>query len=118
MNIILKFPKKELNSNLDKKDDEFEEWDENSEKEDKAKYWFTRDKMDKIINVHDYLETLPEVGKVLSFGSILRVAEDLNKRITKFRNAVLYSKIPDEIKKEIVSPYISVERDEADKFAE
>ena len=114
LNIILKFPKKELNSNLDKKDDEFEEWDENSEKEDKAKYWFTRDKMDKIINVHDYLETLPEVGKVLSFGSILRVAEDLNKKeLQSLEIAVLYSKIPDEIKKEIVSPYISVERDEA-----
>ena len=27
--------------------------------------------------------------------------------------AVLYSKIPDEIKQEIVSPYISVEKDEA-----
>ena len=25
--------------------------------ENKSKYWFTRDKMDKIINVHDYLET-------------------------------------------------------------
>ena len=114
LNIILKFPKKELNSNSDTKDDEFDEWDENSEKEDKAKYWFTRDKMDKIINVHDYLETLPEVGKVLSFGSILRVAEDLNKKeLQSLEIAVLYSKIPDEIKKEIISPYISVERDEA-----
>ena len=36
--------------------------------------------MDKIIKVHDYLESLPEIGKVLSFGSILRVAEDLNKK--------------------------------------
>ena len=81
---------------------------------DKAKYWFTRDKMDKIINVHDYLESLPEVGKVLSFGSILRVAEDLNnKELQSLEIAVLYSKIPDEIKKEIVSPYISVEKDEA-----
>ena len=26
--------------------------------EDKSKYWFTRDKMDKIIKVHDYLELL------------------------------------------------------------
>ena len=29
-----------------------------------------RDKMDKILKVHDYLESLPEIGKVLSFGSI------------------------------------------------
>ena len=70
--------------------------------------------MDKIINVHDYLESLPEIGKVLSFGSILRVAEDLNnKELQSLEIAVLYSKIPDEIKKEIISPYISVEKDEA-----
>ena len=70
--------------------------------------------MDKILKVHDYLESLPEIGKVLSFGSILRVAEDLNKKkLESLEIAVLYSKIPDEIKKEIVSPYISVEKDEA-----
>ena len=54
------------------------------------------------------------MGKVLSFGSILRVAEDLNnKELQSLEIAVLYSKIPTEIKKEIVSPYISVEEDEA-----
>ena len=70
--------------------------------------------MDKIIKVHDYLDSLPEIGKVLSFGSILRVAEDLNnKELQSLEIAVLFSKIPEEIKKEIVSPYISVEKDEA-----
>ena len=111
LSIILKFP----TVNSDKNDDEFSEWDEdNQDNEDKSKYWFTRDKMDKIIKVHDYLDSLPEIGKVLSFGSILRVAEDLNKKeLQSLEIAVLYSKIPDEIKKEIVSPYISVEKDEA-----
>ena len=69
--------------------------------------------MDKILKVHDYLDSLPEIGKVLSFGSILRVAEDLNKELQSLEIAVLYSKIPSEIKKEIISPYISVEKDEA-----
>ena len=45
----------------------FLEWDEDSKDEDKSKYWFTRDKMDKILKVHDYLDSLPEIGKVLSF---------------------------------------------------
>ena len=113
LNIILKFPASSDNSKTE--DDEFEEWEEETEsEEDKAKYWFTRDKMDKIIKVHDYLDSLPEIGKVLSFGSILRVAEDLNKKeLQSLEIAVLYSKIPEKIKNEIVSPYISVERDEA-----
>ena len=112
LNVIIKFP---IKKKQEEKDDEFSEWeDDDSEKEDKAKYWFTRDKMDKILKVHDYLDNLPEIGKVLSFGSILRVAEDLNKKeLQSLEIAVLYSKIPVEIKKEIVSPYISVEKDEA-----
>jgi predicted RND superfamily exporter protein len=114
LNIVLKFPPK-----VDKAkgaNDEFDEWEEESKnnEEDKSKYWFTRDKMDKIIKVHDYLDSLPEIGKVLSFGSILRVAEDLNnKELQSLEIAVLYSKIPETIKTEIVSPYISVEKDEA-----
>ena len=113
LNIILKFPTKLKEEK--KEDDEFDEWEEENEaNEDKAKYWFTRNKMDKIIKVHDYLDSLPEIGKVLSFGSILRVAEDLNnKELQSLEIAVLYSKIPEEIKNEIVSPYISVEKDEA-----
>ena len=112
LNIILKFPVKQKET---ASDDEFSEWEEEVEgNEDKAKYWFTRDKMDKIIKVHDYLDSLPEIGKVLSFGSILRVAEDLNnKELQSLEIAVLYSKIPDSIKKEIVTPYISVDKDEA-----
>ncbi len=111
LKIVLKFPTNESNKN----DDEFSEWEEDSKNnEEKSKYWFTRDKMDKILKVHKYLESLPEIGKVLSFGSILNVAEDLNgKELQSLEIAVLYSKIPEEIKKEIVSPYISVEKDEA-----
>ena len=112
LNVILKFPVKKGEN---KEDDEFSEWEEEGENdEDKSKYWFTRDKMDKIIKVHDYLDSLPQIGKVLSFGSILRVAEDLNnKELQSLEIAVLYSKIPEEIKSEIISPYISVDEDEA-----
>jgi predicted RND superfamily exporter protein len=112
LSIILKFPVKKK---VIDEEDEFSEWEEEDEaNEEKAKYWFTRDKMDKIIKVHDYLDSLPEIGKVLSFGSILRVAEDLNnKELQSLEIAVLYSKIPEVIKNEIVTPYISVDKDEA-----
>ena len=112
LDVILKFP---VNQSSQKDEDEFSEWDEDTDtEEDKSKYWFTRDKMDKILKIHDYLDSLPEIGKVLSFGSILRVAEDLNnKELQSLEIAVLYSKIPEKIKKEIVSPYISVDKDEA-----
>jgi uncharacterized protein len=113
LDIIIKFPSVE--NKEEDPDDEFSDWDEDNEKkEEKSTYWFTRNKIDKIIKVHDYLDSLPEIGKVLSFGSIVRVAENLNKKeLGSLEIAVLYSKIPEEIRRDIITPYISVENDEA-----
>ena len=112
LDVIIKFP---LNEEEKEEDDEFSEWNEdNDEAEDISKYWFTRNKIDKILKVHDYLDSLPEIGKVISFGSIIRVAEDLTgNKLETLETGVLYSKIPEEIKKEVISPYISVKDNEA-----
>ena len=65
LEVILKFPKnKQEKSNKD--DDEFEDWG-NEDDQDNEKYWFTKDKIDTIANVHNYLDNLPQIGKVLSF---------------------------------------------------
>ena len=112
LDVILKFPTNEDSV----KDDEFSEWDDDNQdnKENPAKYWFTRNKIDKILKVHNYLDALPEIGKVMSFGSIIRVAEDLTGgKLETLETGVLYSKIPNEIRKEIISPYVSVKNNEA-----
>ena len=111
LEIILKFPTK---SEETKEEDEFDDWDED-ENSNNDKYWFTKDKIDKINKVHDYLDSLENVGKVLSFSSILQVAEQLNnnKELGTLEMGVLYSKIPDSIKKEIIDPYISIKDNEA-----
>ena len=112
LEIILKFPKKEKQKNSD--DDEFEDWD-NEESQDDDKYWFTKDKIDRISSVHNYLDNLPQVGKVLSFSSIIDVATILNnnKPLGTLEMGVLYSKIPESIKSEIIDPYISIKDNEA-----
>jgi len=111
LEIILKFPTK---SEEAKEEDEFDDWDED-ENSNNDKYWFTKDKIDKIDKVHDYLDSLENVGKVLSFSSILQVAEQLNnnKELGTLEMGVLYSKMPDSIKKEIIDPYISIKDNEA-----
>ncbi len=110
LDIIIKFPVNEIDSSETEDDD----WSDLSE-EDDEKYWFTKDKIDKIDKVHKYLETLPEVGKVLSFSSIVEVATKLNnnKPLGTLEMGVLYSKVPDSIKREIVDPYISIKDSEA-----
>ena len=112
LEIILKFPNKEdLKTD---EDDEFEDWDDGQD-QNNEKYWFTKDKIDKIDSIHNYLEGLPEVGKVLSFSSIIKVATQLNnnKPLDTLEMSVLYSKIPKNIKKDIIDPYISIENNEA-----
>ena len=98
LSVIIKFPeKKKL---LKNEDDEFDSWDDD-EPQDDSKYWFTRNKIDRITKVHDYLDSLDGVGKVISFASMVRVAEDLNdgKKLEGLEMGVLYTKIPDSIKK-------------------
>ena len=113
LEVILKFPKKEKPITNDD-DDEFEDWDENEDQNDE-KYWFTKDKVDKIEAIHNYLDSLPPVGKVLSFSSIIQVATQLNndKPLGSLEMGVLYSKIPESIKKDIIDPYISIKDNEA-----
>ena len=109
LEVIIKFDeeKKELGS-----EDE-DDW--GNEEENTEKYWFTKNKIDKINKVHKYLDSLEPVGKVLSFSSIIDVATQLNngKPLGALELGVLYSKIPDSIKKEIVDPYISIKDSEA-----
>ncbi len=112
LEVILKFPKKENVKTDDS--DEFEDWGDEGDQNDE-KYWFTKDKIDKISAVHNYLDNLPQVGKVLSFSSIIDVATLLNnnKPLGTLEMGVLYSKIPESIKTEIIDPYISIEDNEA-----
>ena len=112
LEVIIKFPETKLDENNE--DDEFEDWGDENE-QDNEKYWFTKDKIDTIRDVHDYLDNLPQVGKVLSFSSIIDVATQLNnnKPLGTLEMGVLYTKIPETIKSEIIDPYISIEDNEA-----
>ena len=77
--------------------------------------WFTVKKINKIKKVHDYLDSLPEIGKVLSLASTIRVAEKLNgdEELNSMEMALLYKRVPVEVKNMAVTPYISIESNEA-----
>jgi predicted RND superfamily exporter protein len=111
LEVILKFPEKKEDT-LDE-DDEFEDWGD--EEKNDEKYWFTKDKIEIISSIHNYLDSLPEIGKVLSFSSIVDVATQLNnnKPLGTLEMGVLYTKIPENIKNEIIDPYISIKDNEA-----
>ena len=113
LEVIIKFPEKEEEKKSEE-DDEFDDWGEEEDTNDE-KYWFTKDKIDLITSVHNYLDSLPEIGKVLSFSSIIEVATQLNnnKPLGTLEMGVLYTKIPETIKTEIIDPYLSIKDNEA-----
>ena len=123
MDVVLKFdPVKEFGEEEEplEGDDEFADLDDlfggfGEEPADPADAWFTAYKVDRIKAVHDYLDSLPAVGKVLSLASVLRLAEDLNdgEEFDAFELAVINKKMPREIKEQLIDPYISIADNEA-----
>jgi predicted RND superfamily exporter protein len=94
--------------------DEFDQFDEYDEAAVDEKYWFNAEKMARVKTVHNYLDNLPETGKVLSLATLLTITEKLNsgKPLDSFELALLYSETPDEFKTMLVKPYVSVEHNQ------
>ena len=93
--------------------DEFDEFEEEKGKED-GRYWFTSDRMALVKKIHNYLESLPEIGKVLSLGTMLKIAEKLNhgKPLDNFQLALLYGELPGRFKALVLAPYVSVQHNQ------
>ena len=102
-----------------KGDEDFDDFDdlfsELEEENSDPKYWFTKDKMNKIEKLHDHLDNMDETGKVLSFATILKTGRLLNngKDLDSVQLALLYEKLSPEYKKIILDPYISTEHNQA-----
>tara|TARA_B100000959_G_scaffold248459_1_gene275364 strand:- start:1811 stop:4282 length:2472 start_codon:yes stop_codon:yes gene_type:complete len=81
---------------------------------DPADYWFSPQKIDTITAVHDFLASRYGVGQVLSLASLIRVGESISEApFDTFELAVLYKRMPNDLKEALLSPYVSIEHDEA-----
>lgn len=77
-------------------------------------YWFTTSGLDQIKQLHDYLESLPEVGKVQSLAIAYQVAEDINGgTLNNFELAVMRNSLSADIKDFLIAPYLSDEKQQA-----
>lgn len=74
-------------------------------------YWFTAPKMEQVKAIHQYLDNDPQTGKVLSFGAVIELAEQLNddQPIDGLLWAVLYNRIPETLKQTVLNPFISID---------
>jgi len=79
------------------------------EEEQEENYWFHPDKLLEVEKIHDYLEALPHIGKVLSIATTLKVVRDLSgDKVPDDYDLALYRKLfPEEPKKTFLDPYLS-----------
>ena len=100
----------EEDDELDDFEDEFEET-----AEDKEQYWFTTSKLDKIKQVHKYLESLEPIGKVLSLATLTQLGKSLNdgEELDGLTLALMNQELPLKYKKIILSPYVDVQENRA-----
>lgn len=96
--------------------DDFDDFDDEGagDSADNA-YWFTAEKMNQLRDIHEYLDNNPQTGKVLSFGAVVQLAEKLNgdQQVDSFLWALLYSMLPDSLRDTVLTPFVSVEDNEA-----
>jgi uncharacterized protein len=79
------------------------------------KYWLTKEKLETIKKVHKYLESIPQVGKVLSISTTANVAQIIKngKELDSVDLAFLQNNLSSENKKILIDPYINIEKNQA-----
>ncbi len=98
---------------------EFDEFDEfgsdEGDLEELERYWFTTTKLDRIAKVHDYLDEMPETGKVSSLALLTKLGREINEGepLDDFLLAILFQKMPDDFRSALIAPYASVENNQA-----
>jgi len=74
-----------------------------------SSYWFNMFRLDLVKQVQDYLDGLPQTGKVLSLATSIRLMTQLNggRPLDNFTLSIAYKTLPDDIKRRLFDPYLS-----------
>ncbi len=80
---------------------------------DPVDYWFTPEKIKTVSDAHDFLASRYGVGQVLSLASLIRVGESVTREsFDSFQLAVLYKRMPEDLKQALLTPYVSIDTNE------
>ena len=89
-------------------DDSFDDpFAEDTPSED-VSYWFNGDMLTLVEEIHDYVDSLPEVGKVLSIATGMKVFKQLNdgQMPEDYELALLRKHIPEQVREALIDPYL------------
>ena len=72
-------------------------------------YWYNSYELETVQAIHDYLDELPETGKVLSLATTMDMMTQLNggEPLSNFILSIMYNRLPADIKSILIDPYMS-----------
>lgn len=86
---------------------------------DAKDYWLEDDNRARLRKAHEWLDSLPETGKVISPDTMIRMLERINtgrdgkrKPVSKTLLQVALAAMPDEISEPVIGPYMTPDRDQ------
>ena len=77
-------------------------------------YWFNTHKLSDVAEIHNYLDSLPDTGKVLSLNTAIGALNDLDDDniLDDFFLSLLYKRLPEDVRGQLLAPYFSEENDQ------
>jgi len=108
LDIIIREPFEEISEDLIA-DDFFDDGLFDDDDSNASGYWWNVYSLAELENIHDYLESLPEIGKVLSVSSGIKLARMINdgKDLNDLELALLRSVLPEDIRETLLYSYIN-----------
>ncbi len=81
---------------------------EPTDEQAKPNYWLNQTMMEKARLIDEHLQSYSTIGKVLSISTALLIVEKLNNApLDDFELALIRKRVPDDIAKDLVDPYLS-----------
>lgn len=77
-------------------------------------YWYNGTQLDRVIRMHDYIDGLPESGKVISLATFARVLADLEPGVLddNLMLSIIYNRLPSNVADTLIRPYLSEDGDQ------
>ena len=104
LDIIISAPENNFENDYESEDD----FDDFGLETEQYGYWFNSQNLSYLEEIHDYLEARPEIGKVLSVSSAIKLAEIVKgNKLDDLELALLRKVLPEDINNQLLSSFIS-----------
>jgi predicted RND superfamily exporter protein len=77
-------------------------------------YWFNYPRIQQVTAIHDYLDELPQTGKVISVATATRLLSELDKNVLtdNVLLSIAYKRMPEDVREALITPYLSTSGDQ------